>query len=210
MDSEKIAQSVLEDQKEKIEAAIRGVLSDLKDPDSVDYIVELIMEPGTLTEDEVYSAVEDLLRNYTKLTEVRIVGIVEELRSRAENAKANDEVVDDLFLELELEKTERLGICRLCNSDARITIHHLIPKLVLKRMRNHNKSRVDVARYLVEVCRPCHNELHRLWGHGELAREYQTVESILQAEEIKPYLNWKRKKERTTDNFADDDDDADA
>jgi len=189
------------EQKEKIERGIRGALADLKDPDSVDYIVELIMEPGTLGEDEVYQAVEDLLRDFSKLSEVKVMGIVEELRTLAEESKAGAEGEGDL--EVELEVCERNGICRLCHSRTRITIHHLIPKLVLKRIKNHNKDRVEVSKYLVEVCRPCHNELHRLWGHGELAREYQTVDCILAAPEIRPYLQWKRKKEGTGADFED-------
>lgn len=78
-----------------------------------------------------------------------------------------------------------------------ILVHHLIPKLILKRMRNSGKESVDVAKYLIEVCRPCHNEIHRIWPHTELAKDYQTVDMILEAPEIQPYLNWKRKRERT-------------
>lgn len=78
-----------------------------------------------------------------------------------------------------------------------ILVHHLIPKLILKRMRNSGKESVDVAKYLVEVCRPCHNEIHRLWPHNELAKEYQTVDMLLEAPAIQPYLTWKRKRERT-------------
>ncbi len=78
-----------------------------------------------------------------------------------------------------------------------ILVHHLIPKLILKRMRNSGKESVDVAKYLVEVCRPCHDEIHRIWPHNELAKEYQTVDMLLDAPAIQPYLNWKRKRERT-------------
>lgn len=78
-----------------------------------------------------------------------------------------------------------------------ILVHHMIPKLILKRMRNSGKESVDVAKYLVEVCRPCHNEIHRIWPHSELAKDYQTVDMLLEAPAIQPYLTWKRKRERT-------------
>ena len=78
-----------------------------------------------------------------------------------------------------------------------ILVHHLIPKLILKRMKNSGKESVNVANYLIEVCRPCHNEIHRIWPHTELAKDYQTVDMILDAPAIQPYLNWKRKRERT-------------
>ncbi|CAF1012085.1 unnamed protein product [Rotaria sordida] len=108
------------------------------------------------------------------------------------NNKDNDE--DDIDLS---ERIERDGECKLCGCHQRITIHHLIPKLILKRMRNSGKESVDVSKYLIEVCRPCHNEIHRIWPHNELAKDYQTVDMILDAPAIQPYLNWKRKRERT-------------
>ncbi|CAF3893368.1 unnamed protein product [Rotaria sordida] len=108
------------------------------------------------------------------------------------NNKDNDE--DDIDLS---ERIERDGECKLCGCDQRITIHHLIPKLILKRMRNSGKESVDVSKYLIEVCRSCHNEIHRIWPHNELAKDYQTVDMILDAPAIQPYLNWKRKRERT-------------
>ncbi|CAF0852437.1 unnamed protein product [Adineta ricciae] len=114
-------------------------------------------------------------------------------KNKQDTDETNDEE-DDIDL---AEKTERDGECKLCGCTQRITIHHMIPKLILKRMRNSGKESVDVAKYLVEVCRPCHNEIHRIWPHSELAREYQTVDMLLEAPAIQPYLNWKRKRERT-------------
>ncbi|CAF5144723.1 unnamed protein product, partial [Rotaria sp. Silwood1] len=105
-----------------------------------------------------------------------------------------DNVEDDIDLS---ERIERDGECKLCGCTQRITIHHLIPKLILKRMKNSGKESVDVSKYLIEVCRPCHNEIHRIWPHSELAKDYQTVDMILDAPDIQPYLNWKRTRERT-------------
>jgi len=129
------------------------------------------------------------------MKEMKQQSILDAINTKVEQSLQAENDEDDLDLD---EKIERDGSCQLCSATQRITIHHLIPKLVLKRLRNkgtHSAERVDVAKYLVEVCRPCHNELHRLWGHGELAKEYQTVDKILEAPEIQPYLKWKRKRE---------------
>ncbi|CAF1486080.1 unnamed protein product [Rotaria sordida] len=63
-------------------------------------------------------------------------------------------------------------------------VHHIIPKLILKRMKNSDKEFVDVSKYLIEVYRPCHNEL---------AKDYRTVDMILDAPAIQLYFNWKRR-----------------
>ncbi|CAF1591660.1 unnamed protein product [Rotaria magnacalcarata] len=124
-----------------------------------------------------------------------LLDLIEENRKKM-NEVTDDNVNDEDDIDLS-ERVERDGECKLCGSNQRITIHHLIPKLILKRMRNSGKESVDVSKYLIEVCRPCHNEIHRIWPHNELAKEYQTVDMILDAPAIQPYLNWKRKRERT-------------
>ena len=146
--------------------------------------------------DESRASVDQILQaTFPRMSELKREQFLDSLLSRVHAMRlAASSEFDELD---DIETAERDGSCQLCGARQRITIHHLIPKLVLKRIRNHKKDRVDVRKYLVDVCRPCHDELHRLWGHGELAKEYQTVDMILEAPDIQPYLQWKRKRERT-------------
>eukprot|EP00128_Syssomonas_multiformis_P017849 Colp12_sorted_trinity150504_noHs@22084 len=180
--------------KSDIQERLRKALATLGELDSdiVDYVLELYVS-SDLSEDEIRDmAKTTLTAEFPKMGHSRIENVLDLLDSAIQSDEDQEE--DDLDLE---ETKQREGSCQMCGSLQRITLHHLIPKLVLKRMRNAGKAKVDVSKYLVEVCRPCHNELHRLFGHGELATYYHTIDSILQAPELQPFLLWKRKRERT-------------
>jgi hypothetical protein len=156
--------------------------------------------------------------------DVRIEELMEKLVSRAEmwrpqradndenngdNAFDDDDENVDSWVN-SLETKERDGVCKMCGATTRITLHHTIPKLYLKRMKNgkakfRGESSVAVGDYLIEVCRPCHNEIHRLWKHNELAREFMTIARLLEAPELQPWIAYQRKKNGFV--LVDDDDD---
>lgn len=77
--------------------------------------------------------------------------------------------------------------CPLClhGYDRReLTKHHLVPK-----------SRG--GRETVLLCRACHRQLHATFTEKELERRYPTVASLLDAEELRPYLSWVRRRKPT-------------
>eukprot|EP00164_Ancoracysta_twista_P000105 GFYU01000150.1.p1 GENE.GFYU01000150.1~~GFYU01000150.1.p1 ORF type:complete len:207 (-),score=68.86 GFYU01000150.1:67-687(-) len=166
------------------------------DEDLANTVEELIMDNRSIDDIEEDNIVEEIMNmislSYPSTTKKNSVEFEDTLRGVLACVMREDQ---DFEEEVVLETMERDGTCKLCGTTNKITIHHLVPKLILKRMRNAGKPKIQVNKYLVEVCRKCHNELHRLWGHGELAAEYQTVDMILAAPEIQPYLQWKRKKE---------------
>lgn len=171
-----------------------------RDPEILQSISELVLEEG-IEPGDLSSSVRVLLQELLpSLSEVRLDETVHLLEAKVKKIREDANRDSDDELE-QLESVERDGMCKLCGANQRITIHHMVPKLVLKRMRKgkarvDGQKKVDVSIYLVEVCRPCHNELHRLWGHGELARELMTVDRILDAPELQPWLQYKRKRER--------------
>eukprot|EP00005_Dracoamoeba_jomungandri_P008944 CAMPEP_0174263462 /NCGR_PEP_ID=MMETSP0439-20130205/18813_1 /TAXON_ID=0 /ORGANISM="Stereomyxa ramosa, Strain Chinc5" /LENGTH=203 /DNA_ID=CAMNT_0015348817 /DNA_START=43 /DNA_END=654 /DNA_ORIENTATION=+ len=179
---------------EQLAEQLRDAFSVLEDEEMTEYFMELFTDPNSVELVDAKEVMRCMIGD--KLTEIKLLDLEERIVALVKSAISVDSEDNDLDLE-NMEKNERDGLCKLCGTNNRITIHHLIPKLVLKRMRNKGKPKVEVSQYLVEVCRPCHNELHRLWGHGELAADYQTVDMILEAPEIQSYLTWKRKKEGT-------------
>ena len=163
-------------------------------------ISELYLDQDVELEEASKAARVILTEGLPHLSEVRLDEAIDLLETKTKKIlEARDQEEDDGELD-KLETTERDGLCQLCGANQRITIHHMVPKLVLKRMKKGKakvggQKKVDVSLYLVEVCRPCHNELHRLWGHGEMAKEYMTVDRLLEAPELQSYLTYKRKKE---------------
>ncbi|WP_257883200.1 HNH endonuclease [Hymenobacter sp. DG01] len=55
--------------------------------------------------------------------------------------------------------------------------------------------REEGGRYgpVVDLCQPCHSTVHLLLTNRELARRYNTVESLRGAEELQKYLHWVRR-----------------
>lgn len=68
--------------------------------------------------------------------------------------------------------------------NSELTEHHLVPR--------SRKGRVTVR-----ICSPCHRQIHALFSEKELEREYDTVEKLLAAEEIRPWLSWIRRRKPT-------------
>ncbi len=69
-------------------------------------------------------------------------------------------------------------VCPLClhgYERRALTKHHLVPK-----------CRGGVATVL--LCRPCHRQLHATYTEKELERRYPTVEALVAAEELQPYV----------------------
>jgi len=76
--------------------------------------------------------------------------------------------------------------CELCNRlvPARlITLHHLTPKQ--KGGKPHHRT---------PLCKPCHKQIHATFGNTDLARVYDSIESLRRAPLLQPFLRWIRKQ----------------
>src|SRR4030095_2419266 len=54
-------------------------------------------------------------------------------------------------------RPQRIGICEVCETEAPITLHHIIPREFRKRSPK------------VPLCWPCHRRIHSLFRNSELA-----------------------------------------
>ncbi len=77
--------------------------------------------------------------------------------------------------------------CPLCSRElvpgASIDEHHLIPKLKAGRKGP-----------TVTIHKVCHAKIHSLFTEAELARVYNTIEKLLEHEEIQKFVAWVSKK----------------
>lgn len=79
-------------------------------------------------------------------------------------------------------------VCELCRREVQsLSRHHLVP-------------REEGGRYgaTAELCQPCHSTIHLSISNQELAKQYNSIESLQQAEPLQKYLKWvkNRKVER--------------
>jgi hypothetical protein len=81
--------------------------------------------------------------------------------------------------------------CELCGTTReRTNLHHLIPKLVLKRRRNHGNK--DHPTVLARLCKTCHRTLHAKFNHATLSKGFSSIEQIENQPEIEEYLTRRR------------------
>jgi hypothetical protein len=79
------------------------------------------------------------------------------------------------------------NVCPICRHEyerRELTKHHLVPKC--------RKGRETVL-----VCRPCHAQIHATFGERELERRFGTVDELLAAEALQPWVAWSRRRKPT-------------
>ena len=64
-----------------------------------------------------------------------------------------------------------------------ITLHHLTPK-----------QKGGKAEHRTPVCRPCHKQVHAVFGNNDLAKSYADIAALRQAPLLQPFLMWIRKQ----------------
>jgi len=75
-------------------------------------------------------------------------------------------------------------VCQLCERDVPTTAHHLIPK---HKKKKNNDDKVD-------LCLPCHNQVHALFDNNELKRSYNTLDKLKANEKVRKWIQWVKKK----------------
>jgi len=75
--------------------------------------------------------------------------------------------------------------CPLCSRpyDETMDQHHLTPKL--------KKGKETVTLHKI-----CHRKIHSLFAEQELAQHYNTIEKLLENEDIQKFVKWVQKKPR--------------
>jgi hypothetical protein len=75
--------------------------------------------------------------------------------------------------------------CGLCNRPVpALTVHHLQPK---------SEGGQDGPR--LELCAPCHKQIHALFDNTTLAREYDSVTKLREEPRVARFLRWVRKQD---------------
>lgn len=82
------------------------------------------------------------------------------------------------------------GVCELCACERDLTFHHLIPRKLHRRQRFRRSYDKDQLQRGINICRPCHNGLHRLYDEVMLASEFSTREAILADSALARHIAW--------------------
>ena len=82
------------------------------------------------------------------------------------------------------------GLCELCERSTPLTRHHLVPRTLHKEFRKMGWTKKDLEFGVAMLCRPCHSAVHRHATERELAEVYNTVEKLLEHEQIHAFARW--------------------
>ena len=79
--------------------------------------------------------------------------------------------------------------CQLCDRDCpTLTVHHLVPRQYARR------KKLDVGP-LIDICPPCHKQLHTLFSNKRLAEELNSADKLKSTPELRKFLAWIRKQD---------------
>ncbi|WP_205544110.1 hypothetical protein [Rubrobacter indicoceani] len=75
-----------------------------------------------------------------------------------------------------------------------LTRHHLLPKSRARKLRKKSKKLrkrdLSDADRTVDLCRPCHRNIHAHIENSVLEREYDTPEKLAAHPEVRRFTEW--------------------
>ncbi|WP_295815450.1 HNH endonuclease [uncultured Deinococcus sp.] len=84
-------------------------------------------------------------------------------------------------------------VCALCGRAVPLlTEHHLVP-----RSRGRRRGLKPQELPTVQLCRACHQFLHRTFSNEELEREFHTPERLLEHDAVRRFVTWLRTQPAT-------------
>ena len=85
----------------------------------------------------------------------------------------------------------RTTACEICQRDwINLSYHHLIPKQVHAKVLKRKWHEEWILNSVAWLCRACHSFVHRIASNEELAREWYTVELLLNREDVQDWAKW--------------------
>lgn len=85
----------------------------------------------------------------------------------------------------------RTEACEICERDwIPLSYHHLIPRGVHAKVIKKGWHDEWMLNSVAWLCRACHSFVHRMESNEVLAREYFTVERILEREDVQDWARW--------------------
>ncbi|KAI0121687.1 YisB protein [Xylariales sp. AK1849] len=85
----------------------------------------------------------------------------------------------------------KVTACELCDRDwINLTYHHLIPRFVHAKVLKRGWHRVEDLQSVAWLCAACHRFVHQFASHEDLARNFYTVDLLLEQEEVVQFAKW--------------------
>ncbi|MEZ5536494.1 MAG: hypothetical protein R3F02_12810 [Thiolinea sp.] len=89
-----------------------------------------------------------------------------------------------------MTKREKHGTCPLCQRECPLTFHHLIPRKLHRRTHFRKHYSKEQLHQGINICRQCHNGIHRRYDEMQLAKILSTLEALQSDETLSRYFAW--------------------
>ncbi|EGZ30269.1 hypothetical protein PHYSODRAFT_310269 [Phytophthora sojae] len=104
-----------------------------------------------------------------------------------------DEVVLDEDVAGREEEEDMTGLCEMCERPMNLTAHHVIPRVTHSKYLRKGYTK-EFLNTCIMICRQCHSKIHSVEDNKTLAREYNTLEKIMQHPKIIDWVAYARKQ----------------
>jgi hypothetical protein len=91
--------------------------------------------------------------------------------------------------------------CELCGRSVgreNLTRHHLLPRARARRMKRRKLARRELRLRdpgrTVDLCRPCHRNVHTSLSNGDLERGYDSLEALSAHPDVRRFTDWVKDK----------------
>lgn len=89
------------------------------------------------------------------------------------------------------DAASRATECEICAREhLPLTYHHLIPRQVHAKAVKRGWAKEWELAKVAWLCRACHSFVHRVASNEELAREWSSVEVLLEREDVQKWAAW--------------------
>ena len=157
-------------------------------PDSIDYLIGEYLETFDLCRS---SLEKELLceKVHTCLSEPdeevqAVCAALQQGRDLHSALDREQDPVDDL----------PAGACQLCERTMPLTDHHLFPRQIQKKYIRRGLMQGNDRARVLRCCRQCHNTIHKLFDHDELASSLNNREALLGDEKIQKWVSYAQKQ----------------
>ncbi|KAI0072488.1 hypothetical protein K474DRAFT_1667784 [Panus rudis PR-1116 ss-1] len=84
--------------------------------------------------------------------------------------------------------------CEICEREVPLTYHHLIPREVHTKVLKKKWHPEHMLNSVAWLCRPCHSAVHSVASNEELAKDFYTVDLLLEREDIQRWRKYASKQ----------------
>lgn len=99
--------------------------------------------------------------------------------------------IEDVTAPPPLWSETRATACEICGRDwIPLTYHHLIPKEVHAKAIKRKWHEEWMLNSVAWLCRACHTFVHRMASNEELAKEWYTIERLLERDDVQNWARW--------------------